>query len=195
MRIIGDLREFPPARSAVAVGKFDGVHRGHRKLLTTLTGEAQKRGLISTVFTFDPPPAVLFGNADEKMLLPRDQQREIFARMGVDVLVEFPFTRENAAISPEAFVRDILAGNLHAALIVSGADVTFGAEGRGDLELLRRLAGDLELDICVIDKVLADGAPVSSTRIRQALREGRIEEARAWMAADEGIAGSAGMKV
>ncbi|MCR5674292.1 MAG: FAD synthetase family protein [Lachnospiraceae bacterium] len=179
MRIIRELSEFHEGKSAVAIGKFDGVHRGHRKLIGELVRASRECGLVSVILTFDPPPAVLFGAADAEELIPAGKQQEIFAQLGVDVLVEYPFTRETAATPPDVFVNDVLLRDLHASLIVCGSDVSFGDGGRGDLQLLQSLTAPHACGVLVVDKVLADGTPISSTRIRQAIREGHEAEARA----------------
>ncbi len=176
MRIIRDLAEYPAGKSAVAIGKFDGVHRGHQELLATLKGIADKRHLTAAVFTFDPSPAVLFGRQEEP-LMSAEEKREAFRELGVDVLVEYPFDRERAAMKPETFVEKILVEGMHAAAIVCGEDVSFGAGGRGDRILLAALGERYGFDVTVVDKVLADGSPISSSRIRQALKEGHSEEA------------------
>ncbi len=181
MRIIRDLSEYPAGPSAVAIGKFDGVHRGHRGLLKLLTGIAREQGLQSAVFTFDPSPAVLFGGQEEEQLMTAEEKRDAFKQLGVDILVEYPFDRERAAMKPEDFVRRILVDGMHAAAIVCGEDVSFGAGGAGDLGLLRSLGEPCGFTVTVMDKVMADGTPISSSRIRQAIREGHIREARAML--------------
>ena len=119
--------------------------------------------------------------AKQEMLLSDERQREIFAALGVDVLVEFPFTAETAAIPAEVFVREILSEQLHAERIVCGDDVSFGAGGCGDLALLESLSTELGYTVLVVDKLEAFGEPVSSTRIRRAIREGREDEACAML--------------
>lgn len=181
MEIIRDLTAFPDRDSAVAIGKFDGVHLGHQKLLKHLVSDAREHGLLAVVFTFDPPPAVLFGNPEAVPLLSEDSQRACFEQAGIDVLVICPFTKEVAAMAPEAFVRDILTGGMHARRICCGEDVSFGDGGRGDLQLLKKLAVQYAYQVDVVEKLTADGEPISSTRIRRALRQGHIREAEAML--------------
>ena len=176
MRIIRELAEYPAEKSAVAIGKFDGVHLGHQELIEILKDTAVKHGLTAAVFTLDPSPAVLFGIREEQLMSP-EEKREAFRRLGVDILVEYPFDRERAAMKPEDFVRQILVNGMHAEEVVCGEDVSFGAGGTGDRELLTALGDRYGFHVTVIDKVMADGAPIRSTRIRQAIREGHREEA------------------
>ena len=109
MKIIQNQEKFIVDKpTAVAIGKFDGIHVGHRKLLTEIV-EQKKQGLLACVFTFDPSPAVFFGLADGKELMTKEEKRRALRDMGVDVLVEYPMNAENAAVTPYDFVKKLLA--------------------------------------------------------------------------------------
>lgn len=175
MEIIAGTTQFYLMReTAVAIGKFDGVHLGHRSLLQELL-EQKKKGLAACVFTFDPPPTVLFGASDGKELTTVKEKRLLFERMGVDILIEFPLNRETAAISPELFARRILAEQMNARFIAAGTDLSFGHRGAGNAELLRRLGPELGFSVKTIDKLCIEGAEVNSTYIRELLKEGEME--------------------
>ena len=134
LEIIANTTDFEINReTAVAIGKFDGVHLGHRRLLQEVL-EQKKKGLAACVFTFDPTPAVLFGLSDGKELTTREEKRRLFEHMGVDILIEFPLNMETAAISPESFVEDILAGQMNTRFVAAGADLSFGSRGAGNLQ-------------------------------------------------------------
>lgn len=174
MRIIENTTDFRlEGRSAVAIGKFDGIHLGHRKLLEEIV-EQKKKGLLATAFTFDLSAGAFFGG-DSKELSTKWEKRELFERMGVDVLIEFPLNHETAATEPEEFIKKYLAGQMRAAYICAGADVSFGKRGAGNYELLKQYAQTYDYHIEIIDKVMVDGQEVSSTRIREAVREGEME--------------------
>ena len=174
--------------SAVAIGKFDGVHLGHQRLLQVLM--AQKRqGLKTVIFTFDPSPAELFSGKMIPGLSTREEKRRIFEKAGVDVVLEFPLTKESAAMAPEDFVREILCEKLCAECIVAGADVSFGAGGRGDISLLQHMAPKLGYSIRVVEKVTVENAVVSSTRIRQAVEKGAMEEVASLLGTPYSIGG------
>lgn len=177
------------AESAVAIGKFDGVHIGHRRLLEEII-EQKKNGLQACVFTFDPAPAVLFGLSDGKELTEKSVKREIFALMGVDVLIEFPLTLETAAIAPEIFVSEILADRMQACFIAAGADISFGAGGAGDMKLLREMSGNLGFQVKLVEKVCVDGVEVSSSYIRRQVEQGNMELAGRLLGAPYLVAGS-----
>lgn len=174
MQIIEQTTRFSlSGASAVALGKFDGVHLGHQALIHKII-EQKQRGLLATVFTFDTSAAAFFGG-EEKELSTREEKRRIFRQMGVDVLIEFPLNVETAATEPEAFVRDYLSGQMRAAYLCAGPDLSFGRKGAGDYALLARYAGELGYRVELIDKVMIDGEEVSSTRVREAVRGGRME--------------------
>ena len=170
MKIIKNTLDFALEKpTAVTIGKFDGVHLGHRKLLGEILNK--RPGLQSCVFTFDPAPAVLFGLSDGKELTTWEEKRLLFERLGVDVLIEFPLTRESAAIEPEDFVREILADRLKARFIAAGEDLSFGNHGAGDAALLRRMGESLGFETDIIEKIWLDGAEISSTRVREAVEK------------------------
>ena len=108
MEIISDTTEFHiDGKNAVAIGKFDGIHLGHRKLLSYILKQKED-SLKSVVFTFDPSPEEFFTGHSVRQLFTRDEKRRAFEEMGIDILIEFPLTEETAATSPEDFVKRIL---------------------------------------------------------------------------------------
>lgn len=177
MEIITNTLEFQLHRdTAVAMGKFDGLHVGHRELLYRIL-EQRDRGLAPCVFTFDPSPAVFFGFSDGKELMSRWEKRRAFEEMGVEVLIEFPLTGETAAMPPETFITEILVGRLKCAYVAAGEDVSFGSRGAGDAALLRRMGAQCGYEVQTIEKIRIDGREVSSTYVRNCVENGRMEEA------------------
>lgn len=175
MQIIEQTTEFRlPGRSAVAIGKFDGVHIGHQKLIHKII-EQKNRGLLATVFTFDTSVAAFFGG-EEKELTTGGEKRRIFEQMGVDVLIEFPLNRETAATEPAEFVRRYLAEQMRAAYICAGTDLSFGKNGGGNFALLEKYADRYGYRAELINKVRIDGNVVSSTGVRAAVRRGEMEQ-------------------
>ena len=140
MQIIHDTTEFHmDVGSAVAIGKFDGVHRGHEMLLSCIL-EKKKQGMKAVVFTFHPSAAVYFGQTSGGELTTREEKRSCFERLGVDTLIEFPLNKETAATSPEDFVREILVKRMNTAFVAAGRDLSFGRGGKGDSRLLEKMA-------------------------------------------------------
>lgn len=176
MLIIENTTEFAlEHKSAVAVGKFDGIHLGHRKLLGKIL-EQKEKGLAAVVFTFDTSAGAFFGG-EEKELSTREEKRAAFAQMGIDVLIEFPLNKETAATEPEEFVRRYLARQMQTAYLCAGPDITFGRRGAGNKELLARYEKVCGYRLELIEKVQVDGGEVSSTRVRSAVRAGEMEAA------------------
>lgn len=177
MQIIREMTKFEiEGSSAAAIGKFDGIHLGHQKLLECILNQ-KKNGLKAVVFTFDPPPAVLFGGKQGRELMTAEEKRSAFEKMGIDVLIEFPLTLESAAMSPEDFVKEILVKSLHAAYIAAGTDVSFGAGGAGDYVLLKEMSEEAGYKVEIIDKVCYKEREVSSTYVREMIEQGEMEEA------------------
>jgi len=177
LKIISNTTEFYlDKETAVAIGKFDGVHLGHRRLLWEIN-EQKKRGLLTCVFTFDPTPAVLFGMSDGKEITAKEEKRSIFEKLGVDILIEFPLTKETAAIQPESFVKDILVKQMHTRFVAAGKDLSFGNKGAGNAALLTKLGQELKFHVKTIDKISVDGIEVSSTYIRKLIEAGEMEQA------------------
>lgn len=177
MEIITGTKDFClEVSAAVAIGKFDGVHIGHRRLLEEIL-EQKKNGLKACVFTFDPPPAVFLGVSAGKELSTKEEKRAIFEKMGVDILVEYPMDGETAKMPPEVFVEEVLTGQLGAVFVAAGKDVSFGYKGAGNALLLQSLAQELGYQVKLIDKISVDGREVSSTYVRRMLEEGRVEQA------------------
>lgn len=176
MQIIQGTTEFRiEGRSAIAIGKFDGIHRGHIELLGHILNQ-KKRGLQGVVFTFDPPPSVFFGKSGEKELSPIEEKRKFFGELGIDILVEFPLNRESAAISAEDFVEKILAGQMNAAYIAAGEDLSFGYQGKGDKELLKKLSDRFGYETEIIHKVSDGSREISSSYVREELEKGNMEK-------------------
>lgn len=174
-------------RSAVALGKFDGIHLGHRRLLDRVLDQ-KENGLSAVVFTFDTSAAFFFGG-ETKELSTRDEKRQVFSQMGIDVLIEFPLNRETAATDPAEFVSRYLAGQMRTAYLCAGPDISFGKGGAGDYTVLSEFARTYGYQVELIDKVCVDGEEVSSTRVRSAVREGRMEKAARMLGAPYGAGG------
>lgn len=159
--------------TAVAIGKFDGIHKGHQKLLQEILS-ARRLGLATAIFTFDPSPSAFF-SGETKELMTRDEKRDAFEKMGIDYLVEYPFNGETAKVEPEAYVKDFLLDKMQAKFIVAGQDVSFGNKGAGDAALLQEVAKEAGAQTRIIPKLCYNGREISSTYVREAVQKGEME--------------------
>jgi riboflavin kinase/FMN adenylyltransferase len=164
----------------VTVGNFDGVHRGHQALIAAAVEWARSEGGTVVVLTFDPHPVrVLSPLQAPAALTTLDQKEELLSELGVDRVAVLPFTGATAALSPEAFARQVLFGALGARLVVVGESFRFGHRRAGDAATLRLLGGALGFSVRALPPVLLAGSPVSSSRVREAVLRGDVAKATA----------------
>jgi riboflavin kinase/FMN adenylyltransferase len=171
----------PPGGSAVTIGAYDGVHLGHRALLAELSSRARADGLATVVVTFDRHPATVVRPESAPCLLcDLDQKLELLDSAGVDRTVVVPFTTERANETAEDFVSSILVTGLGARLVVVGEDFHFGHGRKGNVALLSELGSAAGFEVDGVTLASDSGAaaqPISSTRIRSLVAEGRVEAA------------------
>ena len=190
MQIISGTTEFEcKHHTAVAIGKFDGIHQGHRMLLSQIL-KAKEDGLQSAVFTFDPPPGVFFSGKPQAELTTKEEKRRVFDRMGIDLLIEFPMNAETAAMPPETFVREVLHDRLQTRFIAAGTDLSYGDRGKGDWHLLQAMSERMGYQVQVIDKIMYNGREISSTFVREEVQKGNMELAERLLGAPYCVAGN-----
>jgi riboflavin kinase/FMN adenylyltransferase len=163
----------------VAIGNFDGVHRGHQSVLERALTEARRSGAPALVLTFEPHPRKVFRpEVPLFVLTPPPMKARLLAAFGFAALVEQPFTRDFAALSPEAFVTDVLEKNLGIRHAVTGFDFHFGKDRQGGPAFLMAAGERHGFGVTLVDAFRDEGAEVvSSSRIRELLTEGKVEEA------------------
>ncbi len=175
--------------TAVALGSFDGLHAGHRRVIAAVTGSAGSAGraedgglgpaLVPTVVSFWPHPReVLFGDTRLRLDMP-SEKLELLEPLGIRQLVLVPFTPQLAALSPEAFVAEVLVGQLQAGRVAVGENFRFGAGRSGDTALLQELGARHGLAVQVVPTLRDDEGRLSSSRIRRALAAGDLAAAEA----------------
>jgi riboflavin kinase/FMN adenylyltransferase len=171
----------PPdvTRTAVTVGSFDGVHRGHQDVLRQLVTRARNLGVHSLLVTFDPHPLeVVNPAAAPRLLTVGDEKLEVLAESGVDFVAVLPFTPALAAFSAERFVDEILLSRFRMHDLLMGHDHRFGHNRSGDATTMRRLGSERGFDVGVVPAVTVNGGQsVSSTAIRRAIAGGDLEGA------------------
>jgi riboflavin kinase/FMN adenylyltransferase len=168
----------PPRGAVLSIGNFDGVHLGHQAVLTHVVERARGLGAPALAMTFDPHPIKLLRPADAPLLVTTLEQRlALIARTGIETCLLVPFTHRVARMSAEDFVRDVLVDRLAVREVYIGKNFRFGADRGGDVELLTTMGSELGFQAASSPIVKHAGGVVSSTRVRQAVGEGRVEEA------------------
>ena len=161
--------------TVISLGKFDGIHRGHELLMERLA-EKKREGLKAAIFTFDIPPRRNVQHVEAKVLTTNEEKMHIFEEMGIDYLIECPFTEEVMHMEPENFIR-MLVERLHVKCIVAGEDFRFGHNRRGDYRMLQEYAGKLGYEALILKKMKEDARDISSTFVREEIAAGNIEKA------------------
>ncbi len=180
MRILRDFRATAPADrgAAAAIGNFDGVHLGHLTVIDRARAEADRLGVPLGVMTFEPHPRSYFApNTPPFRLMNATARAHRLEKLGVECLFELPFDERLAALTPEAFAREVISEGLGLSHVVIGADFRFGKGRAGDAETLRALGETYGFGVTVAPLVSLDAGEVSSTAIRQAITEGRPRDA------------------
>lgn len=191
MKILrGSARRNDRAPVALAIGNFDGVHRGHQALLAQLVDASRRHGLIPAVLTFEPHPRELFtpASAPARVANLRDKISAL-AAAGVERVFIQHFNQRFAAQSPEQFVDEVLVAGLNARCLLVGDDFRFGARRAGDTELLRRLGATRGYIVEQLKTVEQGGVRVSSSEVREALAAGDLDHAAALLGRPYAISG------
>jgi riboflavin kinase / FMN adenylyltransferase len=181
--MIAQYPDDPPPRwpsPVLALGNFDGLHRGHAKIIDRVRRRAGERGGTPAAMTFDPhPPRVVRPDRAPALLMTTEQRLEALGRAGMQGVAVVQFTREMSAWDPETFVRTVLVEWLHVAEVWVGANFLFGRDRAGTFSVLRTLGSRYGFRAEKIDAVRYKDFVVSSTRIRRLIAEGRVDEAGA----------------
>lgn len=165
--------------TAVAIGNFDGVHRGHQEILRGVLRRAHGEDLMTAVLTFHPHPTRVLRPAEAPPLLMTLEQRlAAIEALGLDAALVMRFDEELARLGPADFVCHVLKETMQAQAVLVGENFRFGHRQAGDARQLGEIGGEVGLEVEIVPSVVVDGVVVSSTAIRNALREGRVEEAR-----------------
>ncbi len=160
--------KFHTSNTAIALGKFDGIHLGHQMLLSRML-EEKKKGRTTVVFTFGSNPFTVLSGGSQKVIYTAEEKAYYFSEFGVDVLLEYPFTKEFASISPEEFVRDCMVEQLGVRSIYVGEDFHFGKGRSGNVGVLKELGEQYYFEVHDLQKKTLHGRVVSSTAIRDML--------------------------
>lgn len=166
MQILKSPNYLIQKESVVAFGKFDGVHKGHQRLIKILCDEARADNKISIVYTFLTHPKLIFSEDKIELLTTNDEKEKMIEKLGVDILVFENFNKTFASMSPEKFVKEILIDKLKATKVVMGSNSTFGKNSKGNIDTMKKLAQKYNFEVIEVELLCENGKVVSSTNLR-----------------------------
>ena len=181
MKIVRELSTLPRSllNGAVSIGNFDGVHRGHARIVAELLNQARVTGGPAIVFTFDPHPVrLLRPDAAPPPLTWTERKAELLASLGVDAMIAYPTDDSLLSLTPEAFFESIVRERLAARAMVEGPNFCFGRQRQGNIQLLGDLCSQANVKLAVVEPLRTDGGYISSSRIRDLIRDGNVGGAR-----------------
>lgn len=180
MHILQGVKQLnsPLEASVVTIGNFDGVHLGHQQLVENVVREAQYFGVPSVVYTFHPHPVkVLHPERATYRLFDLKDQQEQFAQRGIEYVIIEEFTKDFSKVSPQDFLEKYIVEKLHPKTLVVGHDFSFGADRAGNIPFLEKICAEKGIRLIIIPPFQYQGAVVSSTSIREKLKNGEVEKA------------------
>lgn len=169
-------------KTAVVLGNFDGIHRGHMLLIHKAEEIAREEDVKTAIFTFSPHPSyVLTGKMPVDLIYTSREKEKIMESVGIDYYIEFPFTKQSASMTYKQFIEEIILTKLNAQVVIIGADYRFGKNKMGDYKTLVRYSQEYDFDVIVTHKLKHGDEPISSTWIREEVKKGNIELANELM--------------
>lgn len=195
MQLFNQLEEVPAAfgPSFVSVGNFDGVHRAHTLMLAEIVRRARAGGGKAVAVTFEPHPArILRPDSGLRLLTPTPQKLGLLEQSGVDAVLLLPFGFDMSLLTPREFVDEVIRKRLHAREVHEGSNFRFGHKAAGDMAMLRELGRELGFSVHEHPTLTLRGETVSSSRIRELLREGQVSRARSLLGRPFSIVGLPG---
>ncbi|SCG83399.1 riboflavin kinase / FMN adenylyltransferase [Proteiniborus sp. DW1] len=178
MKILHDCNTSINKYTAVALGNFDGFHLGHQYLIKEMMKNAEEKGLTKSVFTFNNESLVNFKtNKTNNLLMSNEQKILLFEKIGIEILYLTDFTKEIMRMSPYDFVKKILVDQLHAKFVVIGFDYKFGHKAQGNGDFLIKAGKEFGFEVMIIDPITSNNKIISSSNIRELIKDGLIEEA------------------
>jgi riboflavin kinase/FMN adenylyltransferase len=195
MKVFHKLEDVPAdfGPTVLSVGNFDGVHRAHAKVLSTIVGRGKEQGLKAIAVTFEPHPVrILHPDADLKLLTPTPEKLRLLSATGLHAVLLLPFTRDLSLMDPRHFAHEILKKSLRASEVHEGYNFRFGHKAAGNVTMLAQFGKNMGFDVHVYPEMRLRGERVSSSHIRKLINEGRVSRARHLLARPFSILSTAG---
>ncbi len=161
------------------IGNFDGVHKGHQRLIAATVKQAREHGMIPAAITFDPHPLAFLSGKQQPLLTTLEQKKQLLYRYGIEEVIIFPFDEVIAQMADKDFIQFVL-NEMEIHCLLCGSDFHYGSRGAGNTEKLIS-SQNRRFEVEVIEDLLADGQKLSSTMIRKLIEDGRISEAVNWL--------------
>lgn len=174
--------------TAVAMGKFDSLHLGHKVILDRLKSEAEC-SLRTVVIAFEPGPEVFFGKYRGGFVLTSEEKRVLLESMGIDYYILYPFDGETAGTEAEDFLKEVLLKQLNMKVLVAGEDLSFGKNGGGSGDFIKSVCRELDFKFCECPKLCLDDEEVSATRVRDCVLQGNMEKCSGLLGREYQISG------
>lgn len=172
MHVYDEIQDFYLNNTAVTLGKFDGIHLGHRRLVSEILKSRSENGYETVLFSFDT------SNISKQMSITTKKERMMLCEeAGIDNVIFYPVNKDTMAMKPEIFIKDIIVKRLGAKVVVTGRDFCFGSGRSGNVEMLAEYAQRYGYRLIVVDSVMQNGEKVSSSNIKECIGQGKIEEA------------------
>lgn len=184
MNLYTTVEEIPDdfSSGAIAIGNFDGVHRGHAQLIKRLVTRAKEFDGPAVVFTFDPHPVQLLRPDAAPVPLTWVQRKaDLLSELGVDTVIAYPTNKQFLSLSPKDYFAEIVVGRLGAKSIVEGPNFFFGKDRAGNTEVLRQLCGEQDVALEIVTPIESGDGLISSSRIRRAIANGDLRTANDWL--------------
>jgi len=193
MKIYNCIADFKPVKNpVVTIGTFDGAHLGHRAIFKKMREEAQKFGGETVVITFYPHPRVVLEPENTELRFIKTQERKIqeIEQAGIDHLIVVEFTKSFAGTSSEDFIRNLVLEKIKPKALIIGYDHHFGKDRSGGIQLLEKMGEEFGFDVDMVEEQTINGITVSSTKIRNLLKEGKVKEANLLLGHEYSITGT-----
>ncbi len=161
--------------TAVAMGKFDSLHLGHKVILDRMKREAEC-SLRTVVVSFEPGPEVFFGKYSGGFVLTDEEKQNFLESMGIDYYILFPFDAKTAGTEAEDFLKEVLLKQMNMQVLVAGEDLSFGKNGKGNVDFINQKSRELDFKFCMCSKLHLNDEEVSATLVRDAVSHGNMEK-------------------
>lgn len=172
MLVYDEVQDFYLNNTAVTLGKFDGIHLGHQRLISEILKSKLEHGYETVLFSFDTSYI-----SNQMSLTTKKERKLLCEQAGIDNVIFYPVNKSTMAMKPEVFIQEVIVGRLGAKVVVTGRDFCFGSGRSGNVEMLEKYADVYGYRLIVVDSVMRNGEKVSSSNIKECIGQGRVKEA------------------